>query len=417
MLDNSYLSMPQYSQMTQSNQSSQFAGTFVKSALPKILLHSSVPGGNVFLYEVSKIEILLCVPEGNDINCGDVKKGYKSYETPHGEKKGYVFFKNNVKHMEALDMLFPDKSWRNHLSEPLPEPLIPKDPLFLCRKNVIFRGHQFDITVYEYSDKSLSVFSNMDISEGNEKLLKPWKNLTCPDAPGGKANGWLCYKNNNEMINFLKKFIPDIDFESMYKKSIPVKRSVKVVRDPQLLHVKKFMNGDNEFTLDVYEYSETSIVLFPTPLINFDGFQQNQNLTHPIHGVKPGYIIPKKDTARMNMIKSFIGIANLEDMYVHEEEKSSRGTGFEPTNLIAEKLSDFSIKSHEDIPIESLLRLISKKINESTELTNKNLLGGKLLIYGNTSSVETAREMNDDIPTTIQIICGDKSLYLLQHDE
>ena len=418
------MSIPQFASMQQPSKASTFTGSVITTALPKILAFSQVPEGNICLYEVTKLVILLTVPNGMELKIEGVNKGNQSYSTPHGDKSGYVFYKNNKNHMDKLNELFNGDEWRSNLSEPLPEPAVAKDPLLLCKRFINWKGRQFEIVLYEYSDKSLSLFSPIDISEGNDKLLKPWRSLTCPDAPGGKANGYLCYKNNSNMINFVKSLIPDVSFEAMYKKSQPVISStISQQREPQLLEIKQFMCGEQTFILEIYEYSPLAIALFPNPLINLDGFTLSECLKHPTQGTRPGYSIAKTNSQQIESIERFFGFSNLSNKYTMTEELS-RGVAITPPNGImppgpgttglSSSLSDMSIKSLDEIPIETLVRLIYNKLKASPDITNKDLLGNKIISYGDLDKVLEQNDANDDLKLVLSITSEDKALSLYE---
>lgn len=420
------MSIPQFASMQQPSQSTTFTGSVVAAALPKILAFSQVPEGNICLYEVTKLVILLAVPNGMELRIEGVNKGNQSYSTPHGDKSGYVFYKNNKLHMDKLDELFSGGEWRKQLSEPLPEPAAAKDPLLLCKRVIAWKGRQFEVTLYEYSDKSLAFFSLVDVSEGNDKLLKPWRSLTCPDAPGGKANGYLCYKNNTGMINFMKSLLPDVNFESMYKKSPAISSSViKQQREPQLLETRSFMNGDQTFVLEIYEYSEAAIALFPTPMINLTGFNLLDCLKHPTQGTRQGYSIAKANETQVNTIEQFFGFSNLKGKYTMTEEVA-RGVAIVPPfgvmppgpgTGLASALSDMSVKSFDDIPLETLVRLIKNKLKSSTDLTTKEILGGSIISYGDINKVNEYVESMDDMLLSLSITMEDKSLSLFERPE
>lgn len=426
-MDSSLMGIPAYAEMTQVSQPSQFSGTIVASSLPKVLAFSQVPAGNIFLYEVTKLVIILCLPPGMELP-GDlgVKKGDKPYSTPHGEKTGYVFYKTTQKHMETIDKLFNGDAWRKELSEPLPTPAVPKEPILICKKTITWEMKTFDLVVYEYSDKTLAVFTPVDITKGNDKFLKPHFSLMCPDSPSGKSSGYMCFKNNTTMISFLKLFIPDVPFESMYQKSTPVAATpVKQQREPQLLESKQFMHVGQTFTLEIFEYSEAALALFPSPLFNIDGLQLSSNLTHPLQGTKQGYIVAKSNSSIIGMIKNYFGFTNIESLYTMTQE-STRGVAIippagilppGPDSVINSSFSDMTIKSFDDIPIETLIRVLKTKLVASTNVTNKEILGGKVLIFGENEKVDQMVEMMDDLSIAIEVKCGDKSLVLMENPD
>lgn len=408
-----------------------FGGTLVAAALPKVLTIRDSGNGNVVLYEITKATILLTLPQGMELPSSvGIPKGDKPLPTPHGNKTGYVFYKNRSDHISKLNDLLNGPDWQKELSEPLPPPVVAKEPVLLVKRVINFEGRSFEVSLWEYSDKCLTVFCPVDISKGNDKLLKPWRSLTCPDSPSGKADGYMCFKNNSIMINFMKQVFPDVPFESMYTKS-PAVMATKISqqREPQIIESKQFMSGDVTFVLDLVEYSESSIVLFPTPMFALQGMQQNDSVKHPTQGVRPGFVIPKANTQVIDTLKSFFGFSsNLESLYVMTEEVS-RGVAIIPpagllppgpgqnVSSISNGLADMSMKSLDDIPIETLVRILRTKLTNVKELTSKNLIGEKLMFYGEETEISSKIEENDHLSIAIEIKCGTKSLVVLENND
>lgn len=408
------MSIPQFSGMSEISQSSQFSGQLVTASLPKLLSFSQTPQGNVCLYEVTELIILLVVPPGMELNIPDIKRNDKVYKTPHGDKSGYVFYKNQTKHMETIDSLFNGQDWRKELSQALPAPIIPKDPFLLCDRNIIVKGIQMRFTLYEYSDKSLAFFTPQDITEGNDKLAKPWRSLACPSAPGGKANGYMCFKNNSQMINFLKTIVPDLPFETMYTKSQPLTAAaVQKQRDPQFLETKQFMYNDITFTVDFFEYSNVSIALFPTPMIAIPGLQLSSNIINPKVGPCDGYIVAKANKPIIDMLKNFFKFDNIESLYTMTEESLKSLPPMAQTSSAISAPSNV-INSFDDIPIETLVRILSTKLSSSGSFSNKELLGDKVIIYGDIDQVEENIELYSEYKIEFTCKIGDKLLYLLK---
>ena len=421
MMESNFVGYPGYSSIQQQVVVPQFGGAVVVSALPKVLAFAGSETGNVFLYEVTKAIMLLVLPNGMELpSSSGFIKGPKPFQTPHGDKSGYVFYKNRPDHIIKLIEMFKGSEWQKELSEPLPPPTVVKEPILLAKKTICWEGKTFDFSLWEYSDKTLTIFVPIDITKGNDRLLKPQHSLICPDSPSGKANGYMCFKNNVMMINFVKSFIPDIAFETMYTKSIPLAAfEVKKQRDPQLLESKQFMSGDNQFVLDLVEYTEVSIALFPTPLFNLDGMQLTQNIIHPTQGSRPGYIIAKGNIQLVNTLKTYFGFSNIEDMYTITEEsiRSIPQTKIINSSGSASQLADMSIKSFDDIPIETLVRILRTKLSESPDICSKELLGDKIIIYGNKENVNDKVSELDHLSTIIEITCGLKSLVILENSD
>lgn len=419
-MDTTTMSYPGYS--SSMPQPVQFGGSIVQSVLPKVLTFASVESGNVVLYEINKLSILLTLPPGMELpTTSGIVKSDKKFPTPHGDKSGYLFYKNNASHIETLNKLFNGDVWQNELSEPLPQPVIPKDPSLLVRKAIMYNGRTMDISVWEYSDKSLAVFTPMDFSGGNDRLLKPCRGLACTDSPNGKCDGYLIFKNNTGMISFLKQFIPDVNFEAMYKKSIPPtsSSSTSIPREPQLLETKQIMLNGQEFNLEFYEYSELSVVLFPSPMISLGtDYKQTDNLKHPIQGSRPGYTIPKSNVVAIESVCKYFGFSNIETLYTMKPEPPSRSVAMSSTITQQQSnLADMSIKTFDDIPIESLTTILRRKLVTSTGITCKEMLGDKFLVYGDEESVNEKISEMDDMSISIEIKLSGKYLVLLERED
>lgn len=408
----SFMSIPQFSNMNEVNTpTANFSGQLVASSLPKLLIFSQTDKGNVCLYEVTELIILLVVPSGMELNIPDVKKSDKLYKTPHGDKSGYVFYKNNSKHVETIDNLFNDRNWRNELSKPLPDPVAPKDPYLLCERYILFKGNNIQFGLFEYSEKSLAFFVSQDITEGNERLGKFWRGLA---HPSGKKDGYLVYKNNVQMINFLKSIIPDVPFETMYTKSQALTNINKIdkQRDPQFLDTKQFMHDNITFFVDFFEYSEVSIAIFPTPMIAIPGLQLSTNLINPKVGKSDGYIVAKSNKPVMDMLKNFFRFDNIESLYTMVQE-TPRSSQVITQNSQINAPSNV-INSFDDIPIDTLVRILSTKLSSSSEFTSKELLGNKILIYGNNDKVNENLEIYSEAHIEFTCNIDNKILHVLR---
>lgn len=421
-MDTTNISYPGYS--SSMSQPVQFGGSIVQSVLPKVLTFASAESGNVVLYEINKLSILLTLPPGMELpHASGIVKSDKKFPTPHGDKSGYLFYKNNASHIDTLNKLFNGDVWQKELSEPLPQPVVPKDPSLLVRKTIMYNGRTMDISVWEYSDKSLAVFSPMDFSGGNERMLKPCRGLACTDSPSGKCDGYLIFKNNVGMISFLKQFIPDVNFEAMYKKSIPPSSSSSsyssIPKEPQLLETKQIMLNGQEFNLEFYEYSELSVVLFPTPMISLGGdYRQTDNLKHPTQGPRSGYTIAKANLGSIESVCKYFGFSNIETLYTMKPEVAARSVAMSNTTVPQQSnLADMSIKTFDDIPIESLTTILRRKLVTSTGITCKEMLGDKFLVYGDEESVNDKISEMDDMSISIEIKLSGKYLVLLERDE
>lgn len=413
--------IPQFAAMGAPNNASQFTGKIkVNHNFPIILAFSQQGAGNIFLYELDGLRIFLTLPNGMEIQITGVKKSANAISTPHGEKYGYVFFKNNGGHIETLNSLFNGNQWQNNLSEPLPEPVAEKTPLLLFEGQINFNNSSIPVFLYEYSDKSLAFFSPVDISNGDDKLLKFNRNLACPNSPNGKCNGHLIFKNNARMINFIKTYI-NIPFESMYKKSEPkISKAVAQQSEAQLIDSKRFISNDVEFSLEVFEYSPLSIALFPNPLFNINGLQLTNNLTHPQNGRVSGYIIAKSNLNQIEMIERNFQFSSFSSKYSMTEDLTKGIVIAPPAGIMPAGpfQSDLSINSFKDIPLETLIRLVIDKMKESSDVVSKNLpIGDKTMIYGDEDKVIQESELFEEMKIGFEIKSDQKLLRIFERED
>jgi hypothetical protein len=403
-----YLSIPQYRNSNDSEKFTHFTGSIVKVEYPKVIAYSELESGKIFLYDISKLNILLVLPIGIDINIEGKKKTDKLHDTPHGQRSGYLFYKNVQRDVDSLKILFQD-SWIKHLVEPLPQIAEMKDPFSLFDGFINHNGLQTSVSLYEYSDKSLAIFTPIPLYDN----LKFCKNLVCAKSPSGKLDGFLVFKNDRKHIAFLKNLIPGLDFESAYKKSIPPSSSsssvsVKQKREPLMIFSKNLIESDLEYLLEVYEYSEDSLALFTTPFQLNSDFMKSDNLTHPTQNSRPGYIIAKKNSRSIEILKTKYNISNLEDLY---SMKSSASTIATQGAMQGQSLNP--IRSFEDIPFETLIRLIKNNLTNSSGIVSKELIGGNILFYGDEELVKERSNENDEMEISIEIKLPGKLLVLL----
>lgn len=423
-MDQSLMSMSQFAHMNlppiPQGVQTKFNATMTVSALPKILAYSQCDQGNVMLYESNKTTLLLVLPPGMSITIPGIKLSDRPLPIVGGEKTGYVFSKFQPQQLEELDRMLGSE-WKNQLSEPLPAPVIAKTPVLLCRTNIAYNGHQVPASLWEYSDKSLVVFAPMDFSGGNDKLMKPFNPLVCPDLPPkpdgkpGSCSGYMIYKGTPNMVNFAKQHF-QVPFETMYTKSPPVHLTpIAVQREPVILETKAFLFNNQQVTMEFVESSPLALAMFPSPMIALDGFDMKE-LYHPCGTKRPGYLIAKSQKDKITMIQQYFGLSDLESMYTMTEEVSARATAIQPLpvgSAQSKGFSDLSINSFDDIPLSTLLRLIQVKLKASVGVVNKNEISGQVLIYGDGAKVDADAAFLDDMETSIQVICGDKMAVFL----
>ena len=83
----------------------------------------------------------------------------------------------------------------------------------------------------------------------------------------------------------------------------------------------------------------------------------------------------------------------------------------------ASQLADMSIKSFDDIPIETLVRILRTKLSDSPAISSKELLGDKIIVYGDEGSVNDKVSEMDHLSVIIEIKSGSKSLVILENQD
>ena len=410
----------------QTVQAVQFGADVSKGALPKLIAMAEAPGGNINLYEATKLVILMVTnPANMVISLPGIRRSDKTYDTPHGPKSGYVFYKNQADHIKLLDQLFPGSGWQDQLVEKAPEPTEKKTPELLWSGNINYSGRICTFYLYEYSDKSLAVFTPIDLSQ----VLVPFK-LICPHGGGTSQPGYNAYKNKADHIKFIKSLIPTVDFEAMYKKSAPKVAGPsgpsgpsggKVVRDPIRIFYHDFIWNGSNFSIEVVEYSESSIAVFNTPMFEIPGLQRTSNLKHPQQGPRDGMIIAKGNKSQLDILKNYIGKPDLESLFVMEPETSStRGSMFGNSTLpsgsndVASMVSDMRPRTYEDIPVDTLIRILRTKLEKMDVLEVKELIGGDVMLSGTEEQVNAQKELYIDAEISIEVNSGCRCISIVK---
>lgn len=394
---------------------STFNGNFTQNQLPKTLTFAETPSGNVFLYEVKPLTILLVTPPSMVIP--NFKVSNEQFMTPDGARNGIVFYKNNSTHVKALDSMFGE-SWKANLAVALPDPKEEKSPILLW--NGTINNGSITFYLYEYSDKCLVAFTPAQLDSNQVKFCR---NLACPHSPSGKCDGWLIYKSPGNHHNYLRSLIGNVDYESKYTKSkatvaavpingIPTNSVVAatVDKEPMIIYENKILNESSgiETQIEIYEYSPTSIVLFLTPHALIGGLQEGNNLNHPKQGRRPGFTIAKKYAPSINLICDMFRITDLASRYTMEEVAQST---IDPRlnqqqSAMANSLSNITQPpSINDLPIETLAKSLMSKLSVVTTMESRNMIGGNVMYYGPFETVSDTI----DLLGTYEIILDVKS--------
>lgn len=381
------------------------------SGLPKLIALAEAPNnGNIHLYEISKASILMVTnPPNMRINLQGLVRTDKSYDTPHGPKTGYIFYKNRPEHLNMIDQLFPGSNWREQLVEGIPPPLEKKDPTLLWSGYLNYGGIEHSTYLYEYSEKSLALFTTVDLKDQLPKCK-----LQCPHV-GGTEYGYSVWKGKSEHIQFLKNSIRiPIDFESKYTKSQP--KATKVERDPICIFNHPFDWNGTHYEIEVYEYSELSVAVFTTPIFSISGLTVTEGLVHPTQGRRQGMLISKSNDANMSILKNYIQKHDLETLFVMEPQKSTRGDIL--NSFPSVQTEQTNPRSYDDIPLDTLVRILRTNLDkQSDEPVVRDLIGNETMIYGNCEKVSEKLELYTDAEVKLKFSAGDKVLIIIKNDD
>lgn len=392
--------------------------TSTKPTYGNVLAYSQSGNGNVFLYDVAELTILLVLPPGLNAKFepkDNIKhSGEKMFSTIHGQKNGYPFYKNNQVHLDKIDIMFPGSEWRKNLIDPLPPIKAPSEPLLMKKINIIHNGENVPVSLYEYNDKQLVVFCARDLA-GDSNILSYWKRYVCPEAPSGYSDGYGAWKNNQRAINFLKHTFKFPDLESKYVKSVAIKSAPTQIQHNHFIINKPIMYGSISAIMDVVEISALALNIFFDPPFGINGFENNwkNDLNHPTKGKMGGFMFPKGRTDIISWLEQTFLLDKFEDRYELTEEASARATGTNVSSTISDTISNMSLTSMADLPVNTLLRLLIDKIN-NTEYYNRPDLGGKILIIGPSEQAIADAANLDDMETEIEVIYGAKRAIMLK---
>ncbi len=399
----------------------RFGGELKAGKLPKLIAIAEAPNnGNIHLYEITKASILMVTnPQNMIINLQGLIRTDKSYDTPHGPKTGYIFYKNRPEHLNMIDQLFPGSDWKEQLVEAIPPPQEKKDPVLIWNDFLNYGNINHSTYLYEYSDKSLALFTTVELGDQLPKCK-----LQCPHL-GKSEMGYSVWKNKVEHINFLKNVLKiPVDFESKYVKSVPKTTKVdKVEKEPIRIFYHPFEYNGVSYEIEVYEYTELSVAVFTTPMFPISGLTVTENLTHPTQGRRTGMIISKQNDAHMTILKNYINKHDLETLYVMEPKKSSRGdimNSFGPvtSSNTSEENEQGKPRSYEDIPFDTLVRLLRVNLlKESDEACVKDLIGNEIMIIGEKTQVEDKLELYIDAKIKVELTIENKKLVIINLEE
>lgn len=413
---------------TTNNQVQKATFNMGNNTFGKYLTYSETDQGMVYLYEVTVKTMLLVMPStmSNNFTLKENIKhsGSVMHNTEHGARSGYLLYKDNAAHIARIDTMFSGFDWRQNLIEPLPVIKPPATPVFMTRANIQHGGEVVPASLYEYSDKQLVVFCSRDLA-GDSKIMKFFETYRCPESSTGYSPGYGVWKNNPRSINFLKQMFKLPDLESRYVKSTPV-ISAPTQMQQSINHFivdKIIANGTNTHKLNVTEISPLAITVIFEPVVGLDGFGPywKTDLKHPISGEPVcGFMLPKSKTDLIEWLQITFMIENFEDRYVLTEEKTARSTGIiqqptEPASQLSSEMSNMSIKSVSDLPIATLVRLLTEKL-KTTALETKDLPDGRVIILGDGNKVVDSAANLDDMETELEIhyIVDNKRLVLLR---
>lgn len=359
-----------------------------KSEYPYQITCASYDGRNVNLIDIDSKRILLIFDGELQLSVTDntgtilLQKSKEKFETPYGEKNGYIFWKGTKKYIDCLDSLFQDV-WRKELKVPLPE-IVERNPGFLSGGT--YNNVPFEI--YEYSEKSIAVFTDFKLPIGmyNGRLKHPDK---------GSTAGYIFGKQANKIKEVEALLDSSIGDKFLLSAPLVSRASVAAISQPILLKTSSLILSDVQYTVEQWRYSEASYALTFTPEINIenDFIKYNPNLN--FSGAKRGgYIFSKSHKQSTDYMKKIYPEAIFDDAVIIPSNLSD----VIPTAKTEQSISELSV---------SLMNKISKCDKFTQEDTH-----GKYVYYGKIEDVES--EIMFDI--LMKVIVGDKCLIITKKE-
>jgi hypothetical protein len=365
------------------------------TAFPYLITKANYGPDFVYLYDFDSKRIVLTY-SGDleiDINGVPMKKSTMPFNTPHGSKNGYVFWKSTKSNLDLLDKLFGEWRGPDFLKVPLPPLTEERDPSILWTGLI----GNINAELLEYSDKSVVLITTPPSQKGDWPTLGAMFNWSLKHPTRGKVAGHIISKNK---LGPLQLIIP-IDFGSLFTKSAPVILKQTNKFSPILLVSEKQMSGTQIFTLKQYRYSEASYALtFDPPAdISNEVVQINNGLV--IDGKKQsGFIFAISNKAAIDYLKAIFPKAKTDDEMPGLAMASNISAPVPVAPKMEQRISDIAI---------SLILKLSNVTDIVTEEAHN-----KIIYYGPSEKLESIDVEPDDLLMSLTV--GDKQLIVTKRN-
>lgn len=365
-----------------------------QTAFPYLITKANYGQDHVYLYDFDSKRIVLTY-SGDlslDVDGIPMKKSTMPFDTPHGSKTGYVFYKTTKKYLDVLDNLF-NSEWRaeDKLKVPLPPVMEERDP------SLLWSGLLGTIKseLFEYSDKSVALMTDPPSQKEDFAVLNGIFNYSLKHPTRGKVAGHIVSKKK---LGPLQNIIP-VDFGSKFTKSAPVILRPSNKFSPILLVEENQMSGTQVFKLRQYRYSEASYALtFDPPAdISNNLVQLNHGLT--INGQKQsGFIFALANKQAIEYLKAVFPKAKLDDEMPGAAMTSNIGA---PAAVpVAPKME----QRISDLAISLMTKLSGVKELVTEEAHNK------IIYYGPVEQLESIDVDEEDL--LLNLTAGDNQLVI-----
>lgn len=376
----------------------------------------------VALYELKPKTLLLYSSLPLDIPHKTI--GNEQFNTPDGIVSGYLFYKTNENDCKLLDQYFTN-IWRNNLTISIEEiaEQDKKEPILLWTGNVTLNNQLCSVYVYEYTEKSITLFSDkIDFTSlGDAKKNR----FVCPHSlnQDGKDIGFVLWKNSkslNTIINLI-----GFDFTKEYKKSVvsnkisigqPISDSNNSTEyNKEVLKTLNLTLSNTNTTIDIVDYSEKSLAIFLTPFVQLNILNNPINLKHPNGNKSIGYCISKFNDNDISSVDKLFGI-NIKSLLPDKEDKPYENPVFDNKSVSNNVLNPTSLVDQlKDIPLDTFIKLVLTKFNShcTDELNLIETLGCKTIYYGRKEEIDNIGIDEDIIIMEININgTNNKILYV-----
>lgn len=370
------------------------SSTLVPKKEPYLVIAVEHEGDTVCLYDIDSKRFLVSYQGDLPLITSDglaLKKSTDRFDTPHGNRNGYIFYKGTQKYIDLLNDIFPSE-WQDGLHEPLPKIEV-KTPGVLWEGDIDCRS----VVLVEYSDVSCALLTEAEFSNDGFMLSK-WP-LVDPKG-GSKKRGYVVSKNKGKGISELRKIIP-IDFGALFVKS-PAISAAPIVRvtEPILMEKRNVVDDDgNAFEVKLYSYSDVAYAVFFNPPVEIGSENMSFQASLRIDGVvTPGYTLAKSNTKAVNELKTIMPGVNLDELKP-SIMKSDLGNVI-PASKVEQSIADLAIS-------------LFAKMSKSTKFERYNA-HGKVILFGLEDEVADAIGNELDPEVLMKIEFGEKLLIIVK---